>query len=90
MKMSKHAIVRQQQRAIPPIVVDLLLNWGCAEHARGEDCIRYFFDKNARRGIKAHYGQMASQMSRYLDCYAIVSGEGMVITVAHQIKKISH
>lgn len=90
MKMSKHAAVRQQQRGIPPIVVDLLLDWGCAEPAKGDDCTRYFFDKNARRGIKAHYGQMASQVSRYLDCYALVSGEGMVITVAHQIKKFSH
>ena len=90
MNMSKHAAVRQQQRGIPPVVVDLLLDWGCAVPAEGEDCTRYFFDKNARRSIKAHYGQMASQVSRYLDCYAVVSEEGRVITVAHQIKKFNH
>lgn len=89
MKFSKHATVRQQQCGIPPIVVDLLLDWGRAEPAKGDDCTRYFFDKRARQGIKAHYGQMASQVSRYLDCYALVSGN-TVITVAHQIKKFSH
>ena len=90
MKLSKHAAVRQQQRGIPLIVVDLLLDWGRAEPAKGVACTRYFFDKDARRGIKAHYGQMASQVSRYLNCYALVSGEGTVITVAHQIKKFNH
>lgn len=90
MKLSKHAVVRQQQRGIPPIVVELLLDWGRSEPARGTACTRYFFDENARRGIKAHYGQMASQVSRYLDCYALVSDEGIVITVAHQIRNFSH
>lgn len=90
MKMSKHATVRQQQRGIPPIIIDLLLGWGKAEIATGDDVTRYYFDKESRRGIKAHFGPIANHLTQYLDCYAVVSCDGKVITVAHQIRKFNH
>lgn len=33
MKLTKHASVRQQQRGIPPIVIDLLIDYGTVERA---------------------------------------------------------
>lgn len=34
MNMTKHATIRQQQRGIPQIVVDLLIEYGTQAHAR--------------------------------------------------------
>ena len=79
--MTRHASVRQQQRAIPPIVVDWLLSYGRREKSCGAVKVR--FDKRARRELARDIGKRAvSLMSKYLTTALVVDPEtDRVITV---------
>ena len=50
MYMTGHAAVRSQQRAIPPMLIDLLMQFGARESA-GDGASKMYFDKAARRKI---------------------------------------
>lgn len=52
MKTSNHATVRCQQRGIPPIVIDLLLEFGRREHDHAGAEILYF-DRCSKKNSKA-------------------------------------
>lgn len=86
MYVTRHAQVRQQQRGVPPMVVDLLLGFGATRYA-GNGVTTHYFDKASRRKIKTYAGRLASLLEEYLDYYAIVSQDGALITVAPRIKK---
>lgn len=87
MNMTKHAKKRQQQRGIPPIVVDLLLDYGTEVRAPGQQTTKCYFDKPARRRLQVYAGPLAPLFEKYLDCYLIIS-DGNVITVAPLIKRV--
>lgn len=87
MNMSHHATIRSQQRAIPPILVDLLLQFGTDEPA-GNGATKMFFDKAARRRVKAYAGHLAGLLNEYLDVYAVVGTDNQVITTAHLTERI--
>lgn len=53
MQLTKHAKVRSQQRAIAPMMIDLLLQFGQTESA-GSGATRFFFDKTARRRVASY------------------------------------
>ncbi len=89
MKLSKHASIRQQQRCIPPIVIDLLIDYGTVERA-GKDATTHYFDKVSRRRVMAYAGRLAGMLEDYLDYYVIVGEDGNIITIAPRIKKINH
>jgi hypothetical protein len=89
MKLTKHASVRQQQRGIPPIVIDLLLDYGTVKRA-GKNTTTHYFDKASRRRVLAYAGRLSTLFEEYLDYYAIVGNDGSIITVAPRIKKINH
>lgn len=87
MNMSHHATVRSQQRAIPPLLIDLLLQFGTNEPA-GKGATKVFFDKAARRRVKSYAGHLASLLNEYLDVYAVVGTDDQVITTAHLTERI--
>lgn len=87
MNMSKHARTRAQQRAIPQMVVDLLLQFGRSEPA-GDGTHKLFIDKSGRRRIKAYAGAMAGVLDAHLNVYAVISGDQQVVTVAHRLERI--
>ena len=89
MNMTKHAKIRAQQRGIPPIVVDLLIEYGTEARA-GLQATTHYFDKAARRRLQVYAGRLSSLFEEYLDYYAIVAEDGSVITVAPRIKKVRH
>jgi hypothetical protein len=89
MNMTKHAQIRQQQRGIPPIVIDLLIEYG-TEASAGSQATKYYFDKAARKRLNSYVGRLTSLFSEYLDYYAVVGADGAVITAAPRIKKINH
>jgi hypothetical protein len=88
MKTSTHATVRCQQRGIPPIVVDLLLQFGHRQHDHAGAEIVYF-DRRSRKRIESYVGGLISKLSEHLDSYAVVA-DGMVITVGTRFKRINH
>ncbi len=79
--LSKHASVRQQQRAIPPLVIDWLLSYGHRDSSYG--AVRVRFDKRARRELARDVGKRAvSLMSKYLTAALVVDPEtDRIITV---------
>ena len=85
--MTQHAARRAQQRAIPPMAVDLLLQFGRTEPA-GDGCIKVFLDKSAHKRLKAYAGPMAKHLQAHLDIYAVLSDEQHVITVAHRLDRV--
>lgn len=85
--MSRHAKTRCQQRCIPPMLVDLLLRFGVTERAPGK-ADKVFFNRTARKQIKAYAGPLAGQLDQHLDIYAVVSGDGAVVTIGHRQERI--
>ena len=85
--LTRHAQVRSQQRAIPELVLDLLLQFGANENA-GDGVSRMFFDKAARRRVHAYAGSLAPLLDEHLDLYAVVAPDSTVITVGHRLERI--
>jgi hypothetical protein len=76
-----------QQRGIRPEMLEALLDYGREVHvAGGRDLV--FFDKRARaRLAKAGLGRGA-QAERLCKGYAVLSSDGIVITVGHRYRRI--
>jgi hypothetical protein len=79
--MTRHAATRQQQRAVPTLVIDWLLSYGLRETSF--DAVRVRFDKRARRELARDVGERAvSLMSKYLTTALIIDRDtDRVITV---------
>lgn len=87
MHMTRHANARSQQRAISPMLIDLLLQFGKSE-AAGSGAAKMYFDKQARKRIATYAGPLARLLDQHLDVYAVI-GEGFeVITVGHRLERI--
>lgn len=87
MDYTRHARQRSQQRGIPPLVVDLLLQFGHSEPA-GQGTRKIFLDKSARKRLNAYAGSVASVLSDHLDVFAVVDSADRVITVGHRTEHI--
>ena len=79
MQVTQHAQVRAKQRGIPPLLIDLLLQFGTSERA-GTGASKVFFDKSSRRKIKAYAGSLSSFLEEHLDVYAVVTDDLTVVT----------
>ena len=88
MHLTKHARTRSQQRAIPPMLIDLLLQFGSSERA-GTGVSKVFFDKASRRKVKAYAGTLARILDDHLDVYAVVSDDLQVITTGHRTERFT-
>lgn len=86
-EMTKHAESRSQQRSIPPIALDLLLQFGRRERA-GDGACRVYLDKTARKRLQAYAGPLVSALDTHLNIYAIVANDERVITVAHRLGRM--
>ncbi|WP_428380916.1 hypothetical protein [Nevskia ramosa] len=87
MKMTRHAATRSQQRCIPPLVIDLHMQFGATEKAPGGASTRYF-DKRSRRQVEAYAGPLARLLSEHLDSYIVVTSDDQVITAALRVDRI--
>ena len=85
--LTKHAHTRSQQRSIPPLMIDLLLQLGATEKALG-GVSKMFFDKASRRRLHAYAGPLASLLEQHLDIYAVVGDDQKIITVGHRSELI--
>lgn len=85
--MTQHAGQRRQQRAIPELMVSLLLQFGTTEPA-GNGTKKLYFDKPARRRVASYAGPLAGHINEHMDVYAVVGADNAIITVAHLTEKI--
>ena len=87
MHLTKHAQTRSQQRGIPPVMVDLLLQFGITESA-GDGASKMFFNKAARRKVESYFGPLAPLINQHLDFYAVVGADDQVITIGRRLERI--
>lgn len=87
MDMTLHARIRRQQRAIPPMLIDLLIQFGASEPS-GDGTRKYFFDKASRRQVMAYAGAFAKALEEHLNLYAVIAADSSVVTVAHRDERI--
>jgi UDP-N-acetylglucosamine transferase subunit ALG13 len=81
-----HANVRCQQRGIPPIVVDMLLQFGRRDHDHAGAEIVYF-DSSAKKKIEKYTGSLIGKFNEHLDSYVVMAG-GAIVTVGTRYKRI--
>lgn len=90
MPMTLHAAARQQQRGIPPLIMEWLNSYGVCRHDHHGAEILYF-NKQSRKALARDVGEeIVSRLSALLDTYAVISDSGMVITVGHRFKRVCH
>jgi len=88
MKATSHASIRAQQRGIPPIVVDLLLQFGRREHDHAGAEILYF-DRRSKKRVESYAGALFCKLSEHLDSYAVLA-DGQIVTVGVRYNRINH
>lgn len=80
-----HAHARMQQRGVPPLIVEWLLEYGASEVSHG--AVRRYFDKRARKQLASIVGhQVVDRLGDLLNLY-VVEGNGRVVTAGHRTKR---
>ena len=82
MNMTNHATQRSDERAIPGLVIDLILDFGAVEYHRGRE--KMWLDKKGLRQARRYLGKPHQNYASLLrDAYLIVEG-GQIVTVARK------
>ena len=85
MNMTRHAQMRLQQRAIPPLIIDWLCKYGRRFQGMNGTTV-CFFDKDSRRSLASEVGHVVvRRLSDMMDAYLVLSGD-CIITVGHRYK----
>ena len=80
--------VRQQQRGIPNLVLDWLMDYG-QEHHDGHGATIRYFDRRARRAVERRVGrEPVRRLHEYMNAYVVVGRDGSLITVGHRYNRI--
>ena len=87
MRLTHHAEIRMQQRTIPPLILDWLIDYGATSYDKHGARKRYF-DKRSRKRLMKEVGKsIVSQLSKHLTVYAVTTDDS-VITVGYRTKRI--
>ncbi len=80
--LSRHANTRTQQRGVPPLIINWLVDYGDEEFDGHGGIVRYFSNGSLRR-LEREIGRgPLKRMSEYLRCYLVQSSfDGTVVTV---------
>lgn len=85
-----HSEKRAQQRCIPPLIQDLLDQFGQRQYDGRGGLIKFFNGKSIRRMERAIGRQPVRCLSPWLDAYKVVSTlDGDTITIGHRYKRIN-
>jgi hypothetical protein len=86
LRFTKHATTRVTQRSVPPLVIELLLDYGATERSSGAE--RIALTKRGRKRLARDIGSAAYEALRpLLNTSVVLSDEGPVITVAKRTKR---
>lgn len=87
MNLTHHALSRMQQRAIPPILLDLLERYG-REHATVNGTV-LAFDERGREKARRALDDAVSRFDKLDDVYLVeASDSGAVVTVGHRSRRL--
>ncbi len=88
---TSHASLRSQQRGIPPLVSEWLMDYGTEIYDGHGGVVRYFTPKTVRKIEKIVGREPVRRMSEFMRCYLVQSSyNGNVITVGkrHQNRRL--
>lgn len=90
MRNRNHGEIRQQQRGIPSVIVDLVLRYGSREYDHRGGVVKYL-DRRARRAIEQNMGRdFVKSHSDQMNVYVVQSAtDGHVITCGHRYTRIN-
>ena len=85
--LTNHAKQRMQQRAIPPLMIELLYLYGREQNQNGSTML--FLDRRARKKARQALMDVKQRFDKLCDTYLVeADGDGKVITVGHRTKPI--
>lgn len=89
MNMTRHAKDGQQQRAIPPLIIDWLCKFGCRITGMNGTTVIYF-DKESRQSLCTEAGHtVIRRLDDMMDAYLVMSN-GKITTVGHRFSSLKH
>lgn len=87
--ITTHAKVRLQQRGIPPVVVESLLDFGRQAYDHRGGAV-LFFDQKARAKLRQEIANnYYKQIESHLDAYVVLGPDGEIVTVGHRKHRIN-
>lgn len=86
--LSHHAEIRAQQRGLPPVIVEWLLEFGTVTHDHHGAEIHHFDKKGKKRLASAVGDMVVERLTPLLDAYVVTKGD-TVVTVGHRYKRIN-
>ena len=88
MKNVCHARVRQQQRCLPPLILELLEQFG-TEVPTADGAVRLIFDRKSRRNLESYCGRhFVRQNDRYFRAFMVIDRWGKPITVGWRDRSV--
>ena len=84
---TRHAETRVRQRGIPPAIVEWLLSYGESRHDHHGGVLFYFDSKARARLQRSVERESLARHARKLDCYAVMSMDGTILTVGYRVKR---
>lgn len=89
MKLTHHAESRMRQRAIPPLMIELLYLYGREQQQNGSTML--FLDKRAREKARQALHEVRKRFDKLCDAYLVQADcDGTVITVGHHLKRFKN
>jgi len=86
--VSPHARARMQQRGISAEAIEALLDFGRSRHVHSDGREIVYFDKKARARLLKANPAAAPEIGRLRRTYAVLAGDGSIVTVGHRFKRI--
>lgn len=88
MELTQHAAKRLQQRALPPLVIDLLYRYGREQHQAGATVL--FFDEKGRRKAREELKNALKRFDKLEDAYLVeLAIDGRIVTAGHRNRRIN-
>ena len=87
MNTQDHTKIKQRQRAIPPLIVNWLREFGCRITGMNGTTVIYF-DKKSKRALCTEVGPIViRRLDDMMDAYVVMSKE-KVVAVGHRFKPL--
>lgn len=86
MNLTTHVQNRMQQRAISPVVIDWLEQFGSIEQQEGAELV-YFSQRSLRR-LANYTGGLSNRLDKLKHVYLVRGGNGRIITAGYRNESI--
>lgn len=86
MNLTTHAQARMQQRAISPMYIDWLEQFGSVEPQDGAELL--YFSHRSLKKLARYTGGMSHKLDKLKKLYLVRGGDGQVVTVGYRTESI--